>query len=283
MLKMSKLSMVFNLAGAAAALVVVTYAVNSMLTEQTVAPCSTRYPTPTGFSTRTNEGALMSAIDLQSRMGPDEWGVLNNVEIIKGKANDVLQVRLAEGTGSPHQATAPQGGVAFSWAPETLRNADRACLAYNVMVPKDFEFSTAGMLPGLFGGERIDRSGDTGFATRLIWRQDGALHAVVRAPTLGRNGRTSEPVKAKLDKGRWVKVETEVVLNTPGKKNGMLRLWLDGDLKVDRKDMSWRTDRGTTVAGVLGDVAYGDLDNTLHTTAPKDTAVRMTPFELSWR
>lgn len=40
--------------------------------------------------------------------------------------------------------------------------------------------------------------------------------------------------------GRWACVETHVKLNTPGQKDGVMRLWLDGLLQCDRKGLDWR-------------------------------------------
>ena len=40
--------------------------------------------------------------------------------------------------------------------------------------------------------------------------------------------------------GRWVCVEARVKLNTPGKKDGLNQLWIDGRLEAERKNLDWR-------------------------------------------
>lgn len=40
--------------------------------------------------------------------------------------------------------------------------------------------------------------------------------------------------------GRWVWVEAYVKLNTPGQKDGINRLWLDGRLECERVNLDWR-------------------------------------------
>lgn len=40
--------------------------------------------------------------------------------------------------------------------------------------------------------------------------------------------------------GRWVCVEARAKLNTPGKKDGMNQLWIDGRLEAERKNLDWR-------------------------------------------
>jgi len=40
--------------------------------------------------------------------------------------------------------------------------------------------------------------------------------------------------------GRWVCVESRAKLNTPGKKDGLNQLWIDGRLEAERKNLDWR-------------------------------------------
>lgn len=40
--------------------------------------------------------------------------------------------------------------------------------------------------------------------------------------------------------GRWVCVEARARLNTPGQKDGLNQLWIDGRLEAERKNLDWR-------------------------------------------
>ena len=40
--------------------------------------------------------------------------------------------------------------------------------------------------------------------------------------------------------GRWVCVEARARLNTPGKKDGLNQLWIDGRLEAERRNLDWR-------------------------------------------
>ena len=40
--------------------------------------------------------------------------------------------------------------------------------------------------------------------------------------------------------GRWVCVESRARLNTPGKKDGLNQLWIDGRLEAERTNLDWR-------------------------------------------
>jgi hypothetical protein len=42
--------------------------------------------------------------------------------------------------------------------------------------------------------------------------------------------------------GWWVCVECRAKLNTPGEKDGLNQLWIDGRLECERKDLDWRND-----------------------------------------
>ena len=49
------------------------------------------------------------------------------------------------------------------------------------------------------------------------------------------------------ESGRWVCVEARAKLNTPGKRDGLNQLWIDGRLEAERRDLDWRgsyTDHG---------------------------------------
>ena len=81
-------------------------------------------------------------------------------------------------------------------------------------------------------------------------------------------------------RGRWVKLEEEVVLNTPKQANGILRVWADGRLVVERTDMTFSTKPETTIAGAGVDVFYGTESSNAF--VPKDAKIWLTPLELRW-
>jgi len=42
------------------------------------------------------------------------------------------------------------------------------------------------------------------------------------------------------ESGRWVCVEARAKLNTPGRKDGLNQLWIDGKLEAERRNLDWR-------------------------------------------
>ena len=48
------------------------------------------------------------------------------------------------------------------------------------------------------------------------------------------------PIHSTAETGWWVCVESRAKLNTPGKKDGVNQLWIDGRLEAERKNLDWR-------------------------------------------
>ncbi|HUG08787.1 MAG TPA: S-layer homology domain-containing protein, partial [Acidimicrobiia bacterium] len=64
---------------------------------------------------------------------------------------------------------------------------------------------------------------------------------------------------ASLEQGRWHCIEGRVKMNTPGENDGLLRGWLDGELKLVRNDIQYRrTDQvGVGVRHMWHNVYFG--------------------------
>ncbi len=52
-----------------------------------------------------------------------------------------------------------------------------------------------------------------------------------------RQGQT--PIFSPAESGRWVCIESHVKLNTPGERDGVFDLWIDGRLEAARNDLDW--------------------------------------------
>ena len=52
-----------------------------------------------------------------------------------------------------------------------------------------------------------------------------------------RQGQT--PIFCPAESGRWVCIESHVKLNTPGERDGVFELWVDGRLEASRNDLDW--------------------------------------------
>lgn len=53
---------------------------------------------------------------------------------------------------------------------------------------------------------------------------------------------TRTPLFSAAESGRWVCIESHIRLNTPGRKDGVFELWIDGKLEAARADLDWHGD-----------------------------------------
>jgi hypothetical protein len=58
--------------------------------------------------------------------------------------------------------------------------------------------------------------------------------------------------------GKWVTIEQEILLNTPDASNGQLRVWVDGDLGLDRRNLQVRSDGVVRFEGMVADTHYAN-------------------------
>lgn len=245
--------------------------------------CAGTYPQRATFPP-----AVRSIAELKTALGRNFWGIDENVTLVSpsdAPASFVMAVRLPAGSINPNNKTAPLGGMGFRWRPEGVA-AEAACLAYHVFLPADFEFNKGGKLPGLFGGTAPaggkDVDGFDGFSARLMWRANGRgeVYAYIPGKPDGR-GESIDRGAWVFPRGRWVRIEEEIVLNVPGEANGELRVYVDGQLSLSRTNIRFRSARDLRINGVMADIFYGGKGKDW--AAPKDTAILLSPFDLRWR
>lgn len=276
--------MVFNAAAGIVTLAALFAVVRSMLISPVAAPCTERYHAVTAFALE-RAGVVLTAAELQAGLGGRDIGVIDSIGVGRlkdGPAPVAMGVNLPKGSASPHNAAGVKGGVSFLWEPRSLQGKTGACLSYQVLLPADFDFHRGGALPGIAGaaaGEQGDR-----FLARLAWRPKGRGGVTVSVTSSGvARANPAEREAFEFPRGRWVKLDQEVVLNTPKTNNGILRVWVDGTLAIDRTDMTYRNEPGVTISGVSADVFYGTGPDDSQGGAPKDTKVWLSPFEIRWQ
>lgn len=285
--EINKGMLLFNGAGILVVLVLVGHTVASYLHVDVTPVCSARYPARMELAFEAPNGEPLSAIELQSRAGMGEWGVLENASTVKAAgapAASVLEVKLA---AAPN--TAPEGsnvvGLGMSWIPHGISEERSGCLTYSIYMPENFDFASTGTLPGLYGGARPETlrgnvsTPEPAFYSRPVWTADGSLELANRMTDAGgTNGHNIGPAthdRAPLPRGQWVRLEQEVVMNTPGQEDGISRLWVDGKLRIENLNIVWHKETVPHVSGVLLDV-----------TAPgnaKFSTLRISPPVMGWK
>ncbi|MGL4396566.1 MAG: polysaccharide lyase [Hyphomicrobium sp.] len=274
----SKETVAFNAAGAVVLAIVVGYVGTSMVGDKEALSCSQRYPVGQLFSLHNAKGNILTPIELQARLPRREWGLLANADIVRddAKKDAVLEIKLAS---TENEDVNTENGVGFVWRPTDLNGAKTACLTYGIYLPEDFSFDLAGHLPALYAIDNINdleaTKTERGFISRVGWRKDGDLGVLLRNPT--DQGAWLSARGMKIEGGRWLSIEQEVRLNTPGKTDGLIRVWIDGEMKIDGRNLNLGGDPGVAIQGVVGDVGY------LRPKEDDTPLVKMTRFSLQWQ
>jgi hypothetical protein len=215
------------------------------------------------------------------------WG-LKNVEVVQdpdGKHGACLRVTYPEGSASPtvtKTSKAPVGGAQF-YADLNMAPRESLHLRYYVRFAEGFDFVKGGKLPGLFGGEVGSGGhipdGTNGLSTRCMWRTGGDGEVYAYLPTskehgtsLGRGNWTFKP-------GQWYLVEQEVNLNTPGKEDGSIKVWIGEKPVLHETNLLFRTIESLKIEGILFSTFFGGHDKTWAT--PRTTHADFADFAVS--
>ncbi|MDX1540346.1 MAG: hypothetical protein R3349_02970 [Geminicoccaceae bacterium] len=244
------------------------------------APCSLRYrlrARPTLEADQPPVEAIREAFDTTRH-----WGVEQNLEL--GRSGDTtreVKVRFPKGSINPAHRHAPLGGAGFYSRMGLSEGTDAACLVYRVRFSEGFDFARGGKLPGLHGGRAPsggeDVSGEDGFSVRFMWRADGQgelYEYIVNASTdfglsIGRG-------TWRFPTGRWLELQLEVVLNTPGRADGVARAWVDRHPVVDQTDVAYRTVDDIHISGLMFSTFFGGSDRSW--ASPKDQHIQFADF-----
>jgi hypothetical protein len=271
---------VLNAAASLVAIGAVVGVVRTWIVPTAMRPCSERFATSMVFPLE-RDGVMLTATDIQARSGGQDAGLLENLEVVRLKSGPVpvaMGVELPKGSGAPTSSAAPKGGISFPWQPRSLKDKPAACLSYHVLLPANFDFNLGGALPGLLG--QADQSADR-FLVRLSWQQSGTIGAINFATLNGRKFKQQAAAQGfPIPRGRWFRVDQEVVLNAPDLEDGILRVWIDGALAIDKADFAYRAKPGTGLAGVAADLYYSGDD--VSARSPADARVLLSPFEIRW-
>ncbi|MEX5632058.1 polysaccharide lyase [Parafrankia sp. FMc2] len=155
----------------------------------------------------------------------------------------------------------PTYGGTQLFVDHTLRSPYELYLRYYLRFPETFDFGNGGRLPGFFGTIVKDRRRTetmrSGLATRFAWREGGK--GIVYANT----AREDHPVNVigkgswYWPRGRWACVEQGVKLNFEGFADGVILMWLDGQL-MHKESFNPRISSDLRIGGILATATFGD-------------------------
>lgn len=225
-----------------------------------------------GFSRRHDRGFGLERIKLVSEptaAGAPAW---------------YLRVDYPRGSTSPSDLGAPGGGAQFLGIGPGPP-ADHLFLRYRVRFAPGFPFVKGGKLPGLYGGRRISGGripdGTDGFSTRFMWRAGGAGEVYAYLPSSTTWGTSLGRGSFQFEPGRWHCLEQEVALNTPGRSDGIIRVWLDGRPVFATSDLLFRTAPALRIEGIFFSTFFGGHDASW--APPADTHADFADFALGGR
>jgi hypothetical protein len=182
------------------------------------------------------------------------------------------------------RVTYPEGqvGRGFKFATDHAPQ-ERVFLEYDIRFAADFDWVLGGKLPGLYGGTGNSGgdkpNGEDGWSVRFMWLQGGAGIAYVYHPDMpGTWGENMHFDGAQFQKGVVQTLGLEVVMNTPGQNDGVIRAWLDGVLVVERTDMRWRDIPDLQIDGITFSTFFGG--GTAEWAPSKDETIDFGDFKL---
>jgi hypothetical protein len=280
-MKFTKQEIIFNGAFAFMFAGLLVYMVRDSFVIEKVQRCSQRYLSSTEFSLDHGTGPLSSA-QLVGTIGATQRGVYNNAKVVRvrGVAGErALKVTLRREDGDSN-------GIRFQWSPRSLEKTNSACLSYSIYLPKKFEFAGGGFLPSLYTG-MVSQNGeptveDGAITKRIVWRNDGSGTVIVQQRDDETKGKYLDANRFNLPTGRWVAIEHEMILNAPGERDGVARVWIDGKQVLSKDRVNWRKSDKLVIKGVQADVGYDNPRRAVKRPT-KDTSVYISPMLLRWQ
>ena len=174
-------------------------------------------------SGKSNHGEVFDSLDL-SRVNPlKEEG---------GEIAEFMRVQLPKGAGSPfttHFYSLPPSGVT-ALACGSIVPSDDMVLRYDVLFPKEFDFSSTGGLPGIVGGILNQVEGTHSLSYFGVWMGWDRLGFIEYGGFRDELGVTRVSTTKFSADGKWHKVEIAVRSNVPPlhKMNGSVEIRYDG-------------------------------------------------------
>ncbi len=155
-----------------------------------------------------------------------DWLRQHTTDIRPGMVGNALHVGYSRGSGQQDGGTRMRVRLAQNLSAPAGR--DVIHVRYYVRLDPEFEFGPGGFLPGVCGGLCAKGNGRDGVNVRAEWQHDGAIAFGVNIPMDGALKGRKRWTRS-LVPGVWHSVELRVKLNTPGKLDGAVVGWLDGE------------------------------------------------------
>lgn len=155
------------------------------------------------------------------------------------------------------------------WVTPLPPGASEGVLSYRVRVGAGFDPVGGGKLPGLAGGTVPAGghvpTGDDGWSGRFMWHEGAALEVYLYHVAQLTEYGDGYFLQAKTEPARlvpevWHQVTQYVALNHLEAADGVLRVWFDGELVLDRRDIRFRTAANVQIDRLFVSTFFGGDD-----------------------
>lgn len=155
-----------------------------------------------------------------------------------------IQVAYPAGSFSPEKSETV-GGFWAICSPEALVKADHVKLSYTLSFANNFDFVKWGKLPWLCGGScpRGGKAETEGFSTRFMWRRKGDLEVYGYFPWI--TEQSIERGMFRFEAGKTYHIAQELQINTPGQSDGVMKVFVDGNLIYEDNSLLFRNSSDT--------------------------------------
>ncbi|MEM9191948.1 MAG: polysaccharide lyase [Myxococcota bacterium] len=190
-----------------------------------------------------------------------EWTQTHGrVDVMDEDGNRFIRVRY------PNNRVGPgSGGGGAQWKLNFERRRE-FYVSYRMRFRGGFDWVLGGKIPGFFGGDANTGgnipNGNDGWSARMMWKSGGDAVQYMYHPD--QPGRWGEDFR--WDDGGawrsfptdvWITVEHRVVMNTPGRRDGIVQGWYNGELALDRRDVRYRDTDRFAIDGFLFSTFFG--------------------------
>jgi hypothetical protein len=247
-------------------------------------PDATPFPSGNGVLLQNDLGYFGNGLVFVDRgwFGLDRARVLTSTDPLRGPV-----LRVTYPAGSASNLSAATDGTAYGGAQAYLRLAggsvDHLHLRYYLRFQRGFEFVKGGKLPGFYGGSVTSGghipSGTNGFSTRYMWRGGGAGEVYAYLPSSVEHGTSLGTGSWYFAPGEWTSIEQEVRLNTPGRADGSVTVWINDRQVFQQTGMVYRTSAKLRIDGLFFSTFFGGGDSSW--ASPRDQFSEFAQFALS--
>ena len=186
----------------------------------------------------------------------------------------------------PLGAVGPTTGGA-QWQLRLGKSYDELYCSYRVKFPQGFNFVKGGKLPGFAGGAAntggTKPDGTDGWSGRLMWGPGGKVYQYVYHPdqptNYGDEFYWNENGQQFFQPGTWHNIEVRIVMNTPGKKDGIIQGWYDGVLALNISNLRFRDVSSFGIDMLYFSTFFGGDDTSWAPT--KDESVYFDDFKIA--